>query len=123
MPLHEALRALKEELLRARQQEERDGIHVACMIAGPVGWRLVLTDHFTKSVRKVDKKLQGRVLEAITKISEAPMTVVGDTLKPLTADLKGLWRYRVGDFRLVYDPNEDEALVTLVAFEPRGDVY
>jgi hypothetical protein len=36
-----------------------------------------LSDDFIKSVERIDRKLQGRVLEAIAKIARAPTTVVG----------------------------------------------
>lgn len=86
-------------------------------------WHFTLSDDFIKSVERIDRKLQGRVLEAITKIAQSPTTVVGDTVKPLTADLKGLWRYRVGDYRLVYALDIDTNHVTLLTFEARGGVY
>jgi mRNA-degrading endonuclease RelE of RelBE toxin-antitoxin system len=66
---------------------------------------VIFSEDFIKSVAKIDKKLQGRILEALAKITEAPTTIIGDTVKPLSGDLKGLWRYRIGDYRLVYDPN------------------
>ncbi|MGQ0592840.1 MAG: type II toxin-antitoxin system RelE family toxin [Gammaproteobacteria bacterium] len=90
---------------------------------GRPDWRFVLSDKFIKSIQNADKKLQGRILEAITKIAEAPTIPVGDTVKPLAADLKGLWRYRIGDYRLVYDPNPDEKHVTLLWFDNRGAAY
>jgi mRNA-degrading endonuclease RelE of RelBE toxin-antitoxin system len=86
-------------------------------------WSLMLSDDFVRSIAKIDKKLQGRVLEALTKITESPTTVIGDTVKPLTGDLKGLWRYRIGDYRLVYDPSISDRHIILISFEPRGDVY
>jgi mRNA interferase RelE/StbE len=119
--LRESVRIQEEERRKALNEAYAKGIRFS--LAGVRGWKFVLSDDFTKCVQKVDKKLQGRVLEAITKLAEAPLTVVGDTVKPLTANLKGLWRYRVGDYRLVYDTNQDEEVVTLVSFEPRGDAY
>ena len=48
---------------------------------------------------------------------------MGDTVKPLTGDLAGLWRIRVGDSRLVYFPHAESRRITLVSFGPRGSVY
>ena len=87
------------------------------------GFLFLFSDTFTKSIARIDKNLQGRILEAITKIGKSPVTAVGDTIKPLTGNLKGLWRYRIGDYRLVYDPGEDGRRITLISFESRGDVY
>lgn len=41
----------------------------------------------------------------------------------LTGDLKGLWRYRVGDYRIVADIRDREILVMVVTIGHRRDVY
>lgn len=41
----------------------------------------------------------------------------------LLGDLKGLWRYRVGDYRIVADIRDLEILVLIVAVGHRRDVY
>ena len=97
-----------------------DGLRGATVLPG---WVISFTPKFQKSVLGIDRKLQGRVLLAISEISEDPLTPHGDTLKPMTGDLKGLWRYRLGDFRLVYQPKESSQTVVLLAFASRGDVY
>ncbi len=79
-----------------------------------------MTDEFIKAVQAIDRKLQGRILEAISYLSRKPTEPKGDTVKPLTGDLKGLWRYRLGDYRLVYRPEEEDRQVVLVTFTSRG---
>lgn len=86
-------------------------------------WLVGFTGEFIKSVSKVDTKLRGRILDALNKISAAPMVVVGDTLKPLSATLTGMWRYRIGDYRLVYIPDRDHRKVTLLYFGSRTEIY
>lgn len=108
------------EKAEARRKVSDSGIRFSLR---PPDWRFVLSEKFIKSIQNADKKLQGRILEAITKIAEAPTTPVGDTVKPLAADLKGLWRYRIGDYRLVYDPNHEQKHVTLLWFDNRGAAY
>ena len=86
-------------------------------------WSIAFTPTFRKSVAGVDKKLQGRVLNAITELSESPITAYGDTVKPLVGERKGLWRYRVGDFRLIYEPRQENRMVVLLEFAARGSIY
>ena len=62
-------------------------------------------------------------LVAIGEIQSAPRTPRGDTVKPLTGELRGLWRYRIGDYRLVYRPSWNGRTVMLIAFAGRGSVY
>jgi addiction module RelE/StbE family toxin len=115
------LEAERERRSEAIRKANEEGIDFSLALI--TGWRFVLGDQFARNIEKMDKKLQGRVLEAILRLGEDPLTVVGDTIKPLTGDMKGLWRYRIGDYRLVYSPNQEEELITLLSFEPRGDVY
>lgn len=86
-------------------------------------WLVGMSEDFIKSIQKIDKKLSGRILDAMTHICKTPVTPKGDTIKPLSSDLKGLWRYRIGDFRLVYKPDTAKKQVTLLSFNARSNVY
>jgi mRNA-degrading endonuclease RelE of RelBE toxin-antitoxin system len=68
-------------------------------------------------------KIRGRILEAISSITEDPVRLRGDTVKPLSGELNGCWRYGVGDYRLVYLPNRETGDITLLAFTSRGSAY
>jgi len=82
------------------------------------------TSEFRKNLSQYnDKKLQGRVLEAVAEIIVTPTTKRGNTVKPLTGPLAGQWRYRIGDYRLIYLPDEDAKRVSLIAVRPRGNAY
>lgn len=87
------------------------------------GWFLGMSDEFNKSIGGVDRKLQGRILEAIRNIINKPTEAKGDTVKPLMGDMKGFWRYRIGDYRLVYWPDAQNRRVVLVAFTSRSGAY
>jgi len=89
----------------------------------PHEWAVAISDDFRKAVKSIDRKLQGRLLEAIMHILTEPLTPRGDIIKPLNADMKGHWRYRIGDFRLVYHPDPRNRRILLVAFSGRGDAY
>jgi mRNA-degrading endonuclease RelE of RelBE toxin-antitoxin system len=71
----------------------------------------------------MDKKTQGRILEAIGKISRAPTVAAGDTVKALSGELKGCWRYRIDDYRLVYRPQYRFNRIVLLLFASRGSIY
>ena len=43
--------------------------------------------------------------------------------RPLTGDLKGLWRYRVGDYRIVAAIEDDRFVVLVVTIGHRREVY
>ena len=43
--------------------------------------------------------------------------------RPLTGDLKGFWRYRVGDYRIVASIESDRMVVLVVTVGHRREVY
>ena len=89
----------------------------------PPPWYVGLSKSFRKDITGIDRKLQGRILEALSDIASNPTTPRGDTIKPLQTDLNGCWRYRIGDYRLVYFPDASSGDITLLTFAARGAVY
>ena len=43
--------------------------------------------------------------------------------KPLTANLSGLWRYRIGDYRLICEINDNELIILALSVGHRKQVY
>ena len=89
----------------------------------PPPWYLGLSNSFKNSVRNIDRKLQGRILDALMEIADDPITPRGDTVRALAGPLAGCWRYRIGDFRLVYEPDRESGNITVLSFASRGSVY
>lgn len=75
-----------------------------------------------KDLLKLDKQTQARILNWLSKIEE-----IGDpyyNAKPLTGIFKGLWRYRVGSYRIMYYVDKEGVLtVIVVRVIPRGTDY
>lgn len=89
----------------------------------PTPWSIAFTPTFRKSIASVDRKLQGRVLAALSDLSETPIASQGDTKTPLVGQFKGLWRLRIGDYRLLYEPQVEKRLVVILDFSARSGVY
>lgn len=43
--------------------------------------------------------------------------------KPLTANRSGQWRYRIGDYRLLADIQEDKIIILIFAVGHRSKIY
>ena len=71
---------------------------------------------------ELSKELQKRATQAHAELSEAPMTPRGNTIKPLKG-WENLWRYRLGNYRLIYSADPERQVVQLLALGPRSDVY
>lgn len=86
-------------------------------------WFIGISDAFIKNTRNIDTKIRGRIFQAIGNIVKAPIKKKGNTVKPLVGEMKGLWRYRFGDFRIIYQPDISTKHILLLAFDSRGSVY
>ena len=82
-------------------------------------WRFTVSSRFPGQAKSDFEN----VVEAMMKICRAPMTPHGDTVKRLSGYGDRLWRYRLGDCRLVYEPERARRVVRFLRFGPRGDVY
>jgi mRNA interferase RelE/StbE len=73
-----------------------------------------------RRIRQGDPRAFVRLVAAIRSLSEEPRP--GAAVK-LTAFEPPAWRLRVGEYRIVYEINEEEVLVIVVDVAPRGEVY
>ena len=43
--------------------------------------------------------------------------------KPLVGDHKGTWRYRVGNYRIIADIQDEKLIILIIAVGDRKDIY
>ena len=72
-----------------------------------------------KDLRRLPKKIRARALDVVeTVLAEDPHQG-----RPLTGPYKGLFRFRVGDYRIVYTIERDELVILVLRIRHRRDVY
>ena len=87
-----------------------------------MAWRIDYTETALSQLRKLDRRGARRILDYMdTRI--ARLDDPRSTGKALTGSLGGLWRYRVGDCRVICDIRNDALRVLVVRFGNRRDVY
>lgn len=74
-----------------------------------------------KALRKLDRPTAGRVLGELEEI--ANLDDPRSRGKALTGNLAGLWRYRVGDYRVVCDIEDGVLVILVVDVAHRREVY
>ena len=77
-----------------------------------MAWRIDFTKAADKAVRKLDKQTARRILSEIEKISR--LDDPRRRGKALRGNLAGLWRYRVGDYRIVCHIEDGKLLILVV---------
>jgi mRNA interferase RelE/StbE len=85
-------------------------------------WRVEFDPDAVRDLRKlgaVAERMIVRYLRQRIAITENPRRFG----RPLTGDLKGLWRYRVGSYRIVAAIEDDRFVVLVVAVGHRREVY
>ena len=83
--------------------------------------KVILTETFKKQLRKLDVAISKRVLDYLEQIEK--LDNPRSRGKGLTANLSGLWRYRVGDYRILCCIKDDELIVTVLEIGHRSSVY
>ena len=86
-------------------------------------WQFISTTTFNKQLKKLDGNNLKSVKVALSEIQKSPLNKIGKRLYPLRGNQKGLWRYRIGDYRLLYQPNKKNMIVMLLSFDHRSKVY
>ncbi len=87
-----------------------------------MSWVYRFDERALKELRKLGKQAQRDIvayLDERVACEEDPRRFG----KGLKADLAGLWRYRVGDYRILCQIRDGELLVLVVAVGHRRDVY
>jgi mRNA interferase RelE/StbE len=87
-----------------------------------VNWAYRFDERALKELRKLGHQAQRDILAYLDArvAGRADPRRVGKALK---ADLAGLWRYRVGDYRVLCQIKDNELLVLVIAVGHRKDVY
>ncbi|MCK5604030.1 peroxide stress protein YaaA [Candidatus Pacearchaeota archaeon] len=92
-------------------------------IRGRGDWFISLTPEFMKNLRHIgDKRKEGRILWAITEISQKPTEPRGN-IAPLRGSLEDKWRYRMDNYRIIYFPDTEKRIVFLLLIKPRRNIY
>ena len=87
-----------------------------------MNWVYRFDERALKELKKLGRQVQSEILGYLDQrvAGEADPRRFGKGLK---ADLAGLWRYRVGDYRILCQIRDRELLVLVVAVGHRRDVY
>ena len=83
-------------------------------------YKVFYLDSAEKDLAALDKPIRKRILDKIDEILTRDPKGLG---KPLTGPFKGMWRYRVGDFRVIYRISEEEILILVAKVGHRKNIY
>ena len=85
-------------------------------------WRIEYSDIAAEALLRLDKPIRKRILDYMKErisVSSDPK----DLAEPLKGELRGLWRFRVGAYRIISDIQESVEIVEVLDLGHRSSVY
>jgi mRNA interferase RelE/StbE len=84
-------------------------------------WKVNIPDSVRKDLKKLGVPAEKEILRYLKKIelSQSPKS----SGRPLVGDMRGLWRYRVGDYRIICRIQENELIVLVLEIGHRSEIY
>jgi mRNA interferase RelE/StbE len=87
-----------------------------------LGWTVEVSGFAEKQLRKLDKPIQKRLINWL----DDRLTGCKNPRhfgEPLRGDLAGLWRYRIGHYRVICEIQDEKLVVLALAIGHRREVY
>jgi len=84
-------------------------------------WSVETTDQFDRDYKKIDRAVQRRVIAYLEEVGT--LDDPRQRGKALTANHAGVWRYRVGEYRILVQMLDNTLTVLALRVGHRRDVY
>lgn len=88
---------------------------------GQSAWRVVYSEEFIRSTKKLDRQTRTRLVRALEAVAQTGQP--RSRGKALTGPYTGLWRYRVGDWRIVTELADTELTILVLRAGHRSTIY
>ena len=83
-------------------------------------WRFEITDNGEADITKLDSSVRRRILKKLKWFMDNFENVIP---LPLGGPLKGFFKLRIGDWRVIYEAEEEKGLVTVHSIDHRNKIY
>lgn len=87
-----------------------------------MAWNVEFLDSAKKQLRKIDKHWQQKILDYL----EDEIALLNNPRsrgKALAHDKRGLWRYRIGNYRVICEIQDAELVIAAITIGHRREVY
>jgi mRNA interferase RelE/StbE len=87
-----------------------------------LAWKIEVARTAEKQIAKLDREAQKSIVSFLRDRLQ-PLENPRQLGKPLHGDKQGLWRYRVGRYRLICDIQDEKVTVLVLRIGHRKDIY
>lgn len=96
---------------------KKDGIPV--LSERPLVYQVEYAEGVAKDLKKLPRQIKEKALIIVEKfLASDPFSG-----KPLSGPYKGLWKYRIGDYRIIYSIENKRLVVFVLRIRHRKNVY
>jgi mRNA-degrading endonuclease RelE of RelBE toxin-antitoxin system len=88
-----------------------------------MSWRIEVKPSAEKQYLKLDRTTRRRIKEALHDLEKAEQPLLHPRVRSLTGSLKGDYRVRIGDWRVLLTHDPESRVLHVYAILPRGDAY
>lgn len=88
-----------------------------------MSWTIEIKPSAVKQYRRLDATERRRIKEALRELEQTERPLLHPRVRPLTGKLKGDYRVRIGDRRVLLTPDRDARVLHVYAILPRGDAF
>ena len=85
-------------------------------------WQITQKPAYLADFIELSRDLQQSVINGLRELEQDLITPRGNTIKKMKG-YTNVYRYRLGDFRLLYAASLEAQMINLLAIGPRGSVY
>jgi mRNA interferase RelE/StbE len=83
-------------------------------------YKIRILEEASRELARLDKPVGRRIVERINWLSENLNDIRPE---PLRGDLIGLYKFRIGDYRVIYEIFHDEKTIVIHAIGHRKEIY
>jgi mRNA interferase RelE/StbE len=85
-------------------------------------FKIAETKEFKKNLKKLDKKIYNKIKNFVyPQLKSNPF--FGTNIKKLKGELEGVYRYRIGNYRLFYIIEDKKVIVIVTSISHRQQAY
>ncbi|MHB1647024.1 MAG: type II toxin-antitoxin system RelE family toxin [bacterium] len=85
-------------------------------------WQIKFSETAVKQLKKIDKNTSKRIIDFF-RVRIAKTDNPRNIGKALTGPLGNFWRYRVGDYRIICDIQDNNFVILILKVANRNEVY
>jgi len=84
-------------------------------------WRLATAAEFDRAARRLDRQSLRRIKRYLDEVLE--LDNPRDRGRGLTANLSSYWRYRIGDYRVIVELQDEALTIIAIGLGHRSEIY